>query len=463
MVRLFGTDGVRGVAGEDLTGQLAMDVARAAASVLHSTGAFAEAEESGGRPRAVVGRDPRASGEFLEAAVVAGLAGSGVDVLRLGVIPTPAVAFLTRDLGADLGVMLSASHNPAPDNGIKLFGRGGFKLPDAVEDEIEAHLGMPPRRRSDLPAGFGRVTDATTEPDRYLDHVLASLAHPPAGSGAAGRPLAGLTVVVDCAHGAAAAFAPRLLQRAGAEVIAIGVEPDGHNINAGCGSTHLETLSAEVTKRGADAGIAHDGDADRCLAVGADGEVIDGDQILAVLALALAGRGELPGNTVVSTVMSNLGFRNAMQDAGITVVETAVGDRYVLEAMRDGHFGLGGEQSGHIIMLEHATTGDGLLTALHLLATAARQALPLADVAAVMTKYPQVLVNVPGVDKARVSASQELASVVAATRAELGTSGRVLVRPSGTEPAVRVMVEAIDSEQARQTADRLAAAVRAAG
>ncbi len=462
MVRLFGTDGVRGVAGEDLTGQLAMDVARAAASVLHNTGAFAAAEESGGRPLAVVGRDPRASGEFLEAAVVAGLAGSGVDVLRLGVIPTPAVAFLTRDLGADLGVMLSASHNPAPDNGIKLFGRGGFKLPDAVEDEIEAHLGMPPRRRSDLPAGFGRVSDATTEPDRYLDHVLASVAHPVAGNGSTG-PLAGLTVVVDCAHGAAAAFAPRLLQRAGAEVIAIGVEPDGHNINAGCGSTHLETLSAEVTKRGADAGIAHDGDADRCLAVGADGEVIDGDQILAVLALALAGRGELPGNTVVSTVMSNLGFRNAMQDAGITVVETAVGDRYVLEAMRDGHFGLGGEQSGHIIMLEHATTGDGLLTALHLLATAARQALPLADVAAVMTKYPQVLVNVPGVDKARVSASEELASVVAAAREELGTSGRVLVRPSGTEPAVRVMVEAVDIEQAQRTADRLAAAVRAAG
>ncbi len=463
MVRLFGTDGVRGVAGEDLTGQLAMDVARAAASVLHDTGAFAAAEEAGRRPLAMVGRDPRASGEFLEAAVVAGLAGSGVDVLRLGVIPTPAVAFLTRDLGADLGVMLSASHNPAPDNGIKLFGRGGFKLPDAVEDEIEAHLGMPPRRRSDLPAGFGRVTEATTEPDRYLDHLLASVARPGAADRAVAGPLAGLTVVVDCAHGAASAFAPSLLRRAGAEVIPIGAEPDGHNINAGCGSTHLETLSAEVTKRGADAGIAHDGDADRCLAVGADGEVIDGDQILAVLALALAGRGELPGNTVVSTVMSNLGFRNAMQDAGITVVETAVGDRYVLEAMRDGQFGLGGEQSGHIIMLKHATTGDGLLTALHLLATAARQALPLADVAAVMTKYPQVLVNVPGVDKARVSASPELASAVAAAKEELGTSGRVLVRPSGTEPAVRVMVEAVEAEQAQRTADRLAAAVRAAG
>jgi phosphoglucosamine mutase len=462
MVRLFGTDGVRGVAGEDLTAQLAMDVSRAAASVLHGTGAFAAAEEAGRRPLAVVGRDPRASGEFLEAAVVAGLAASGVDVLRLGVIPTPAVAFLTRDLDADLGVMLSASHNPAPDNGIKLFGPGGFKLPDAVEDEIEAHLGMPPRRRSDLPAGFGRVTEAGPERDRYLAHLLASVPRP-APDGRPAAPLAGLTVVVDSAHGAAAGFAPELLRRAGAEVIAIGAEPDGYNINSGCGSTHLEALSAEVTKHGADAGIAHDGDADRCLAVGADGEVIDGDQILAVLALALAGQGRLPGNTVVTTVMSNIGFRNAMQDAGITVVETAVGDRYVLEAMRAGQFALGGEQSGHIIMLEHSTTGDGLLTALQLLATAARQALPLADVAAVMTKYPQVLLNVPGVDKSRVSASPEVAAAVAAAAEELGTAGRVLVRPSGTEPAVRVMVEAIEAEQAQRTADRLAAAVRAAG
>ena len=462
MVRLFGTDGVRGVAGEDLTAQLAMDVSRAAASVLHDTGAFAAAEEAGHRPLAVVGRDPRASGEFLEAAVVAGLAASGVDVLRLGVIPTPAVAFLTRDLGANLGVMLSASHNPAPDNGIKLFGRGGFKLPDAVEDEIEAHLGMPPRRRSELPDGFGRVTEGGRERDRYLEHLLASVSRA-ALDGQPGGPLTGLTVVVDSAHGAAAEFAPELLRRAGAEVIAIGAEPDGDNINSGCGSTHLEALSAEVTKHGADAGIAHDGDADRCLAVGADGEVIDGDQILAVLALALAGQGRLPGNTVVTTVMSNIGFRNAMQDAGITVVETAVGDRYVLEAMRQGRFALGGEQSGHIIMLEHATTGDGLLTALQLLATAARQALPLAEAAAVMTKYPQVLVNVPGVDKSRVSASPELAAAVAAATQELGTSGRVLVRPSGTEPAVRVMVEAIEAEQAQRTADRLAAAVRAAG
>ena len=466
MARLFGTDGVRGVAGEDLTSQLALDVSRAAATVLHDSGAFEAKEAAGRRPLAVVGRDPRASGEFLEAAVVAGLAGSGVDVLRLGVIPTPAVAFLTRDLGAELGVMLSASHNPAPDNGIKLFGHGGFKLPDAVEDEIETHIGMPPRRVSELPAGFGRVSDAGPERDRYLQHLLSSVPSVPAVAGQQGEPgapLAGLTVVVDCAHGAASDFAPRMLQQAGAKVIAIGAEPDGLNINDGCGSTHLDVLRAEVTRHGADAGIAHDGDADRCLAVSADGAVIDGDQILAVLALALAGQGRLAGNTVVSTVMSNLGFRNAMQDAGITVVETAVGDRYVLEAMRAGQFRLGGEQSGHIIMLDHATTGDGLLTALHLLATAARQALPLQDVAAVMTRYPQVLVNVPGVDKAKVAAAPEVAAAVAAAEQELGASGRVLVRPSGTEPAVRVMVEAIDPTQAHQLADRLAAAVHAAG
>ena len=460
MVRLFGTDGVRGVAGADLTGQLAMDVSSAAAAVLRDTGAFQEAAEAGLRPLALVGRDSRASGEFLEAAVVAGLAGAGVDVLRLGVIPTPGVAYLTRDLGAALGVVLSASHNPAPDNGIKLFGHGGFKLPDAVEDEIEAQLG----RRAGRPAvpqagGFGRVTDAGTEHDRYLHHLLASVAD----SGDAPAPLAGLTVVVDCAHGAASAYAPRLLQMAGAKVIAIGAEPDGLNINDGCGSTHLETLAAEVAKHGADAGIAHDGDADRCLAVGADGEVIDGDQILAVLALSLAGQGRLPGNTVVTTVMANLGFKHAMKDAGITVIETAVGDRYVLEAMRAGHYTLGGEQSGHIIMLDYATTGDGLLTALQLLATTARQALPLADVAAVMTRYPQVLLNVPGVDKARVADSPELAAEVAAAGQQLGGTGRVLVRPSGTEPAVRVMVEAMDPGQAHQVAERLAAAVRAAG
>ena len=280
-----------------------------------------------------------------------------------------------------------------------------------------------------------------------------------AGEGAA--PLAGMRVVVDCAHGAASELAPGLLRRAGADVIAIGAEPDGENINAGCGSTHLETLSAAVVKHGADAGIAHDGDADRCLAVDAEGHVVDGDQILAVLALDLKARHRLAGDTVVTTVMSNLGFRLAMAEAGITVVETAVGDRYVLEAMRAGGFVLGGEQSGHIIMLDHATTGDGLLTALHLLAAAASGRVTLAGLASVMTRYPQVLVNVRGVDKARAAGSAELAAAVAAAQAELGSTGRVLVRPSGTEPTVRVMVEAKDPGNAQRLAESLATTVRA--
>jgi phosphoglucosamine mutase len=456
MGRLFGTDGVRGVAGDDLTGRLAMDLAIAAAEVLHETGVFDRARAEGRRPVAVVGRDPRTSGEFLESAVVAGLAGVGVDVLRLGVIPTPAVAFLTADKSADLGVMLSASHNPAKDNGIKLFARGGFKLPDAAEDEIEARLGQPGRAVTGPPGGgFGRVSDDGDSRERYLAHLLASLSAP-------GRPLAGLRVVVDCAHGAASDVAPSLLRRAGADVIAIGAEPDGENINDGCGSTHLDVLRAAVVEQRADAGIAHDGDADRCLAVDAGGQVIDGDQIMAVLALGLKASGRLAHNTVVATVMSNLGFRLAMKDAGIAVVETAVGDRYVLEAMRAGSYVFGGEQSGHIIMLDHATTGDGLLTALHLLAAVARERVPLADLAKVMTRYPQVLVNVAGVDKARVASSPEVAAQVAAATAELGRSGRILVRPSGTEPTVRVMVEAVDPERARHLADRLASVIRSA-
>jgi phosphoglucosamine mutase len=457
MGRLFGTDGVRGVAGEDLTGQLAMDLAAAAAGLLQDTYSGTGPRVNGARPVAVVGRDPRASGEFLEAAVLAGLAGAGVDVLRLGVIPTPGVAHLTAELGADLGVMLSASHNPAADNGIKLFARGGFKLPDAAEDEIETRMGKPGLFRPGPPVGgFGRVRDARGERERYLTHLLES----GKATGEGTTPLTGLRVVVDCAHGAASELAPVLLRRAGADVIAIGAEPDGENINAGCGSTHLETLSAAVVEHRADAGIAHDGDADRCLAVDAAGQVIDGDQILAVLALGLKARNRLAGDTVVATVMSNLGFRLAMADAGITVVETAVGDRYVLEAMRAGSFVLGGEQSGHIIMLDHATTGDGILTALHLLAAAAGEGVTLARLAQVMTRYPQVLVNVSGVDKARATESPELAAAVAAARAELGTSGRVLVRPSGTEPAVRVMVEAKDSHHANRLAESLAATVR---
>jgi len=439
-----------------------MRVAAAAASVLGS-----ELADDGVRPVAVVGRDPRASGEFLEAAVVAGLAGSGVDVIRLGVIPTPGVAYLTGALAADFGVMLSASHNPAPDNGIKFFAGGGLKLPDEVEDEIEARMaklaeagdawGVPA-------AGFGRVREGSDEAERYLAHLLSTVGVTTGHVGTAevGKPLAGWKVVVDCAHGAAYRLAPRLLEHIGAGVIAIGVEPDGININSGCGSTSLGTLRAAVLAHEADAGIAYDGDADRCLAVDASGEVIDGDQILAILALAMNESGRLAGGTVVATVMANLGFRMAMADAGIDVVETPVGDRYLIAAMLDGKFVLGGEQSGHIIMLDHATTGDGMLTSVQLLVTAAASSRSLAELAQVMTRYPQVLVNVHGVDKAKAAASSALTSAVAAARAELGESGRVLVRPSGTEPAVRVMVEAVDGGQAREVADRLAGVVRAA-
>jgi phosphoglucosamine mutase len=468
MGRLFGTDGVRGVAGLDLTARLAMDLATAAAGTLAQAGAFATAQAASRRPLALVGRDPRASGEFLEAAVVAGLAGAGVDVLRLGVIPTPAVAYLTGELDAEFGVMLSASHNPAADNGIKFFGRGGLKLPDDVEDAIEDKIR---RHRSLAPpppaGGFGRVSDAVAERERYLNHLLASLDEASARSGSATGhqdrlPLSGLRVVVDCAHGAAYEIAPQVLRRAGADVIAIGADPDGENINQGCGSTSLGALTDAVLAHGADAGIAHDGDADRCLAVDSAGITIDGDQILAVLALDFKDVGRLTHDTVVTTVMSNLGFRLAMRDAGIDVVETTVGDRYVLEAMRAGEYVLGGEQSGHIILLDHATTGDGVLTGLQLLGAMARSGQPLSALAKVMTRYPQVLINVQGVDKSRVSSAPELAAAVAAAENQLGTYGRVLVRPSGTEPAVRVMVEAADEVQANRVAGQLAESVRAA-
>jgi phosphoglucosamine mutase len=457
MGQLFGTDGVRGVAGLDLDSKLATSLAAAAAHVLGQAGAL-----DPGRPVAVVGRDPRASGEFLEAAVVAGLTESGVDVLRLGVLPTPAVAYLTAALDAEFGVMLSASHNPAPDNGIKFFARGGVKLPDHVEDEIEAAMaasapdGASAGSARELPAGgFGRVRDAAGETERYLEHLLGTVSDD--------KPLSGWRIVADCANGAAFALAPRLLAQAGAEVIAIGVDPDGININEGCGSTHLSALQAAVIKHRADAGIAYDGDADRCLAVDAAGQVVDGDQILAILALELQKSGRLAGGTVVATVMANLGFRMAMSDAGIDVVETPVGDRYLLAAMLDGKYVLGGEQSGHIIMLDHCSTGDGMLTSIHLLATAAASGRSLAELAAVMTRVPQVLVNVHGVSKAKVKASPAVSAAVAEAGSELGDSGRVLVRPSGTEPAVRVMVEAIDSAQAESIAGRLADVVRAEG
>ncbi|MEU4542468.1 phosphoglucosamine mutase [Nonomuraea dietziae] len=447
MGRLFGTDGVRGVAGRDLTAELAMDLSVAAAHVLGDAGAFAATGHK--RPVAVVGRDPRASGEFLEAAVVAGLASSGVDVLRLGVLPTPAVAHLTAALGADLGVMLSASHNPAPDNGIKFLARGGFKLSDTVEDEIERRLG----ERWDRPvgSGVGRVREAYGEADRYISHLLDTVD---------GR-LDGLNIVVDCANGAASVVAPEALLRAGAQVEAIGARPDGLNINAGCGSTHLDKLQQVVISRGADLGIAYDGDADRCLAVDHTGAVVDGDQIMAILALAMHAEGRLTRDTVVATVMSNLGFKLAMREAGINVIQTAVGDRYVLEAMKAEGYNLGGEQSGHVILLDHATTGDGLLTSLHLLSVVSRTGRSLRDLASVMTALPQILINVKDVDRGKAAAPQ-LSEAVAAAEAELGETGRVLIRPSGTEPMIRVMVEASSEEQASRVAGQLADVVRTA-
>ncbi|GAA3771828.1 phosphoglucosamine mutase [Streptomyces phyllanthi] len=450
MGRLFGTDGVRGVANADLTAEMALGLSVAAAHVLAEAGTF-----EGHKPVAVVGRDPRASGEFLEAAVVAGLASAGVDVRCVGVLPTPAVAYLTGALGADLGVMLSASHNAMPDNGIKFFARGGHKLADELEDKIETvyeehRTGAPWDRPTG--AGVGRVTSYDEGFDRYVGHLLDVLPHR----------LDGVKVVLDEAHGAAARVSPEAFTRAGAEVVTIGAEPDGLNINDGCGSTHLDLLKAAVAEHGADLGIAHDGDADRCLAVDHEGNEIDGDQILAVLALAMRERSALRAGTVVATVMSNLGFKLALEREGLKLVQTAVGDRYVLEEMREHGYALGGEQSGHVIILDHATTGDGTLTGLMLAARVAQTGRTLKDLASVMERLPQVLVNVPDVDKSRVGTSAELATAVSEAERELGSTGRVLLRSSGTEPLVRVMVEAADIDQARSVAGRLADVVKSA-
>jgi phosphoglucosamine mutase len=445
--RLFGTDGVRGRANADLTPELALSVARAAANVL--------ADRDGTqRPVAVVGRDPRASGEMLEAAVVAGLTSAGAEVLRAGVLPTPALAYLTARTDADFGVMISASHNPMPDNGIKLFSRGGHKLPDPVEASIERIVaaGSPADHRP-TGAGIGRVRDLPDAAGDYVAHLLSTV----------DRPLTGLSLVVDGAHGAAATIAPEVYRRAGATVHAIGCEPDGWNINDGIGSTHLGPLVEAVRRQGADLGIAHDGDADRCLAVTADGDLVDGDAILAVCALALHERGQLAQDTVVATVMSNLGFHHTMRAAGITVHTTAVGDRYVLEALRAGNLSLGGEQSGHLVFLDHATTGDGLLTGLALLSRMSATGSSLAELASVVRRLPQVLVNVPVTDRLAVVENDEVAKAVNAVEDELGDSGRVLLRPSGTEQLVRVMVEAPTQEQADAVAARLAEVVAAVG
>ncbi|SIN93949.1 phosphoglucosamine mutase [Agromyces cerinus] len=448
MPRLFGTDGVRGLANRELTADLALGLAQAAAAVLTQGRHADELRAAGRRPVAVVARDPRVSGEFITAAVSAGLASSGVDVLDAGVIPTPATAFLIDSIHADFGVMISASHNPAPDNGIKFFSYGGTKLPDEVEDRIESFLGK--QKLAPVGDGVGRIRRFADAEDRYVVHLLGTLPHR----------LEGLKVVLDCAHGAAAGVSPDTFRDAGAEVIVIGADPDGMNINDGVGSTHLEKLQAAVIEHGADLGIAHDGDADRCLAVDADGDVIDGDRIMAILAVSMKERGTLTDDTLVVTVMSNLGLRRAMAEHGIRVVETKVGDRYVLEALAAEGLALGGEQSGHVIMTEFATTGDGVLTGLHLAAEMARTGKTMAELASVMTVYPQVLVNVRGVDHHALADDAEIAAAVAAVEAELGDSGRVLLRPSGTEPMVRVMVEAAEQDVAERHAASLADVVR---
>ena len=444
---LFGTDGVRGLANGPLTADLALTLAQATAVVL-GQGRIAEARKAAGkRLTAVVARDPRISGHFLSAAVEAGLASSGVDVLDAGTLPTPATAFLIGDIDADFGVMISASHNPAPDNGIKIFARGGVKLPDVVEQRIEEAMSGP--KLQPTGGAVGRVIRFADAEDRYVIHLLASLPHR----------LDGLHVVVDCAHGAASGVSPETFRNAGAKVTVIGADPDGININEGVGSTHLRGLAAEVVRVGADIGIAHDGDADRCLAVDADGNVIDGDQIMAILAVSMKQRGVLREDTLVATVMSNLGLHRAMAEHGIRVETTAVGDRYVLERMNEGGFSLGGEQSGHVIMSRFATTGDGVLTGLHLCAEMARTGKSLAELASVMTVFPQVLVNVRGVERARAE-DADVQDAVARASAALGLGGRVLLRPSGTEPMIRVMVEATTQDEAERIAGELAEVVR---
>lgn len=442
--RLFGTDGVRGLANGLLTAELATNLGVAAAQVLGERGEFSSHKSD--RPFAIVGRDPRASGEFLQAAITAGLASAGVDVIDVGILPTPAVAFLTDLTGADLGVMLSASHNAMPDNGIKFFARGGVKLDDAIEDAIEAHLEIV----SELPigAGVGRIRSDHDLVEKYLHHLNSSISNS----------LEGLTVVIDGANGSASLVGPEALRRAGAQVISIHCEPDGLNINENCGSTHMDDLFAAVVKHGADLGIAHDGDADRCLAVDAEGNFVDGDQILAILASGRKTRGALVGNTVVATVMSNLGFNIAMKELGIEVIAAAVGDRYVLEEMRAGGFTIGGEQSGHVVLSEFATTGDGVLTALHLMSEMKATGKSMAELAGIVDRLPQVLINVPNVDKGSISNAVVVATVTKLEQ-DLGDTGRILLRPSGTEPLIRVMVEAATAEQAQAVAKELAEVV----
>ncbi|OFN76660.1 MULTISPECIES: phosphoglucosamine mutase [unclassified Corynebacterium] len=446
MTRLFGTDGVRGLANKKLTPILALRLGQAAAEVLTS-----DRESYERRPLAIIGRDPRVSGEMLDAAIASGLASRGVDVVRVGVLPTPAIAFLTDDFGADLGVMISASHNPMPDNGIKFFSAGGKKLPDEVEDRIQAAMD---NLTEDGPTAtkIGRIiSEAPDGRERYLKHLAEVVT----------TDLSGIKVVVDTANGAASKVAPQAYEAAGAEVVAIHNKPNAFNINEDCGSTHIEKTQEAVVEHGADLGLAHDGDADRCLAVDAEGNVVDGDQIMAILAVGMKEENDLRFNTLVATVMSNLGLKLAMQEQGIEVKETAVGDRYVLEELNRGDFSLGGEQSGHVVLPDDCTTGDGTLTGLSIMARMAKSGKSLKELASVMTVLPQVLINVPVSDKAVILNAPEVKEAISAAETELGDTGRVLLRPSGTEELFRVMVEAAEKEQARKVAGKLAAVVAA--
>ncbi|MCL6548710.1 MAG: phosphoglucosamine mutase [Alicyclobacillus sp.] len=441
MGRLFGTDGVRGVANQELTPELAFRLGRAGAYVL-------TARHRGSR--IVIGKDTRISSDMLETALISGVLSMGVDVLRLGVVSTPGVAFITRHLHADAGVMISASHNPVEDNGIKFFGGDGFKLLDDTEEEIERMLSEP---QDTLPrptgAAVGRMYD---EPAviAYEKFLLGTVTHR----------FDGLHVVLDCANGAASAIAPAVFRKLGAKVTVLNDQPDGVNINVGCGSTHPHVVQRAVLAHEADVGLSFDGDADRLIAVDATGQVIDGDYIMAICARALKERGALRNNTVVATVMSNLGFVKAMEKLGIRVERTAVGDRYVMEAMRQGQHVLGGEQSGHIIFLNHTTTGDGILTALQLVDVVVESGRPLAELASIMTRYPQLLENVRVRDKRAWRDNDRIREALAAGEEMLGDNGRILVRESGTEPIVRVMVEGPDERVLQECISRIVRVVR---
>lgn len=443
MARLFGTDGVRGIANKDLTNEIAYKLGQAAAIFLGKT--------------IVIGKDTRLSGDMLEAAMVAGIASAGGTALLAGIIPTPAVALLVRQLHAAGGAVISASHNPPEYNGIKLFDSLGFKLPDEVEDDIEAFIAQGIAHEN-MPIGddLGFSVQLEDAAEIYIDHAVKSIKDQ-------GITFDGLTVALDVGHGASAETSPEALRRLGADVRVINEEFDGTDINVGCGSTHLEPLRQLMHETGADVGIAHDGDADRVMLMTPEGEEIDGDVVEAVCAIDMKNRGVLAENTVVSTVMCNLGFMHAMRAADINVVQTKVGDRYVLQEMRAHGYSIGGEQSGHMILLEHNSTGDGLMTAVQFLAAVKRSGKPVAEAAAVVEKYPQVLINVRVEDKEAVMHDEGVEAAVSAANEDMGDAGRVLLRPSGTEPVVRVMVEAHSQEIAQKHAETIAAAVSAVG